>query len=135
METIRTFAKEKLQELMEFPEEDHENGSDPISSYENELHGLSKDNPELYLLYLTRFIKYGSDYRKSREELDPEKWSKLKDLRLQKETKINKKKGLHRCPKCKSWFTVYQQLQTASADESMRVSVSCTDCGHHWKYS
>ena len=90
----------------------------------------------LYIIYYTMFMKYGKDYLKNREELDPQKWSTLREERVKKETKVvNKKKGIHRCPKCKSWYTNYQQLQTASADESMRVSVSCVDCGHHWKYS
>lgn len=70
----------------------------------------------------------------SRETLNAQKWSTMLIDRTS-ETQIHKKKGIHRCPKCKSWFTSYQQLQTASADESMRVSVVCLDCNWHWKYS
>lgn len=71
----------------------------------------------------------------SRETLDPEKWNSLSKDRKNEGVVIDKKKGIHRCPKCKSWYTDYQQLQTASADESMRVSVVCLDCDWHWKYS
>lgn len=69
----------------------------------------------------------------SREELS-NIWSDIKNEKLEP-TNNQAKKGMHRCPKCKSWYTDFQQLQTASADESMTVSVVCFDCGHRWKYS
>jgi DNA-directed RNA polymerase subunit M/transcription elongation factor TFIIS len=73
----------------------------------------------------------------SRETLRPEKWTALYNKRTKDldSLKSMKKKGIHQCQKCKSWYTSYQQLQTASADESMRVSVVCLDCNWHWKYS
>jgi DNA-directed RNA polymerase subunit M/transcription elongation factor TFIIS len=72
--------------------------------------------------------------RLDREIFCPEKWTTLRNKRTDTgPKKVNK--GIHRCPKCKSWYTDYQQLQRASADESMCVSVVCLDCDFHWKYS
>jgi len=42
--------------------------------------------------------------------------------------------GLFQCKKCKSWKTVYYQLQTRSADEPMTTFVTCGDCGIRWKF-
>ncbi len=109
---------------------------------------LSDDVNNIFLdLYMQIYVKVREYIQKhekigdvllvpgaSREELCPEKWSTMLTERTS-EHQIHKKKGIHRCPKCKSWFTSYQQLQTASADESMRVSVVCLDCNWHWKYS
>lgn len=42
--------------------------------------------------------------------------------------------GMFQCRKCKSWRTVYYQLQTRSADEPMTTFVTCGDCGSRWKF-
>lgn len=42
--------------------------------------------------------------------------------------------GIFQCRKCKSWRTVYYQLQTRSADEPMTTFVTCGDCGSRWKF-
>lgn len=68
----------------------------------------------------------------SREELFPEKWNKLYTDRTDL-LKVHKKKGAHKCPRCKSWYTTYVEVQTRSADESATVKVSC-ECGYKWKY-
>jgi DNA-directed RNA polymerase subunit M/transcription elongation factor TFIIS len=67
-----------------------------------------------------------------RDVIDPEKWEKLYKLRTDD---VKRKKGLHKCPKCKGWFTEHSESQRASADESMCIFVTCLDCSHHFKYS
>lgn len=42
--------------------------------------------------------------------------------------------GVFQCKKCKSWKTVYYQLQTRSADEPMTTFVTCAGCATHWKF-
>jgi transcription elongation factor S-II len=42
--------------------------------------------------------------------------------------------GMFQCRKCKSWRTVYYQLQTRSADEPMTTFVTCGDCASRWKF-
>jgi len=68
----------------------------------------------------------------TREQMYPEKWTNLEELRSDFK---GVKNGMHRCQKCNSWHTEHQELQTASADESMRVSVVCLNCGNRWKYN
>jgi DNA-directed RNA polymerase subunit M/transcription elongation factor TFIIS len=67
--------------------------------------------------------------RITREQLNPEKWDLLYKNRTED---IVKKKGAHRCPKCKGWFTEYVEVQTRAADEAATVKVSC-ECGYRWK--
>jgi DNA-directed RNA polymerase subunit M/transcription elongation factor TFIIS len=67
--------------------------------------------------------------RVTREELNPEKWDTLYKNRTED---IVKKKGAHRCPKCKGWFTEYVEVQTRAADEAATIKISC-ECGYRWK--
>ncbi len=117
--------------------------------YNKDSKDSNKDIDKYADKYIQTYIKVITNYnnaikngvpikdiiKSSRETLNPEKWSLLTKERKNEGTVLDKKKGIHRCPKCKSWYTDYQQLQTASADESMRVSVVCLDCDWHWKYS
>ncbi len=64
--------------------------------------------------------------------LNPEKWQVLQDQRMPKNINI-KRKGSHKCPKCKSWYTTFSQAQTRSADEGMTVRVECHDCSYVFK--
>lgn len=115
-----------------------------LKNYEK-MNENENDEDILIQIYLHYYMKLFNlletnnknlDLNLSREEINPEKWLNLTNKRSQENSKAsNRKKGIHRCPKCKSWYTDYQQLQTASADESMRVSVVCIDCNWHWKYS
>ncbi len=68
----------------------------------------------------------------TRKDLN-DKWDKLNKNRLDNIT--TKKKGAHKCPKCKSWFTSHTESQTRSADESMSVFVTCLDCDFRFKYN
>lgn len=71
----------------------------------------------------------------SREELNPDVWKALKKQNL--DQAIIKEEvqpdGLYQCNRCKSMKTVYYQMQTRSADESMTTYVTCTDCNLKWK--
>ncbi len=69
----------------------------------------------------------------SRDELNPEKWQQLQEARLPK-NKQERKKGIYKCPKCKSWYTTHTQIQTRSADEGLTTKVAC-ECGHYWKFN
>lgn len=70
----------------------------------------------------------------SREILYPEKWENLYVQRTDN-LKRRKVKGMHKCPKCKSWYTVHQEMQTRSCDESSTVHITCLDCNYNFKYS
>jgi DNA-directed RNA polymerase subunit M/transcription elongation factor TFIIS len=89
--------------------------------------------PELQFLYsqnLTKVLENNdNDVYKSREDLLKSRWETLYKNRTED---IVKKKGAHKCPKCKSWFTNYVEVQTRSADESATIKVSC-ECGYRWK--
>lgn len=67
-------------------------------------------------------------FNKNRMEIYPEKWEILYKNRTED---IVRKKGANRCPRCKTYNTSYQEIQTRSADESSTVKVSC-DCGNRW---
>ncbi len=70
----------------------------------------------------------------NRDELEPSKWQKIQELNPINQEEI-RRKGIHKCPKCKSWYTKHIQLQTRSADEGMSVKCECTDCNFFWKIS
>lgn len=44
------------------------------------------------------------------------------------------RKGEFQCFKCKSYNTIYNQLQTRSSDEPMTTFVTCLKCNHRWKF-
>lgn len=41
---------------------------------------------------------------------------------------------MFRCSRCKEKKCTYTQLQTRSCDEAMTTFVTCTNCGHRWKF-
>ena len=99
----------------------------------------------LYGLYINKIIenkKYINDsilkngeniHLTPRELLCPEKWQKLQDQRLPKNTLKEKKKGTMKCPRCKSWYSEYTTAQTRSADEPSTLFFLCLDCEYRWK--
>lgn len=69
-----------------------------------------------------------------KDELNPEKWQKLYEERMPKQ-EIKRKKGLHKCPRCKSFETeLISSLQTRSADEGMTYKMKCYLCEFIWKF-
>jgi DNA-directed RNA polymerase subunit M/transcription elongation factor TFIIS len=104
-------------------------------------------NGELEILYRQIYVKFITNYEKNKEKinegtnfhkiprelLDP-KWEHMYKNRTDNKT-IQRQKGAHKCPKCKSWYTTHTESQTRSADESMSIFVACTDCGYRFKYS
>lgn len=70
-----------------------------------------------------------------KNELNPEKWQQLQDIRLPKNIKKEKKKGVNRCKRCGSWYTTFTQAQTRSADEGITTFVECSDCSFRYKFN
>jgi len=70
-----------------------------------------------------------------KDELNPEKWQELQDIRLPKNIKKEKKKGVNRCKRCGSWYTTYTTAQTRSADEGCTIFVFCEDCDFRYKFN
>ncbi len=69
-----------------------------------------------------------------KESLNPEKWQQLQDIRLPKNIKKEKVKGLNKCGRCNSWYTKCTgSAQIRSADEPMTNFMECEDCSFHWK--
>lgn len=72
------------------------------------------------------------------QELQPEKWSKLLDMKRKIDESIFNPTiaattDMFKCGKCKSNHCSYYQLQTRSADEPMTTFVNCINCGNNWK--
>ena len=67
-----------------------------------------------------------------RELLSPEKWEQIHDTCNPKSLKV-RKKGISKCPRCKSWYTTYTLVQTRSGDEGMTQKFICEDCEFAWK--
>lgn len=66
--------------------------------------------------------------------LNPDKWQKLQDTRLPKNIKKEKKKGVNKCKRCGSWYTLCTgSAQLRSADEPMTNFMTCEDCEFRWK--
>lgn len=74
----------------------------------------------------------------SHQELKPEKWKTLIELKKIKDEnrytpKIEASTDNFTCYKCKSKRCTHYQLQTRSADEPMTTYVTCLDCSNRWK--
>ena len=72
------------------------------------------------------------------QEINPEKWKKLIDDKVQRDKKkyeIDKSGATDefKCKKCHQRECSYYQLQTRSADEPMTTFVTCLNCGNNWK--
>lgn len=72
------------------------------------------------------------------ENLFPEKWEKILDLKMKKNMHIFEEKPVamtdeFKCGKCKKRECVYQELQVRSADEPMTIFITCLNCGNKWK--
>ena len=71
--------------------------------------------------------------------LQPEKWQKLIDKKIQRdknltEVDLSSATDEFKCYKCKNRVCTYYQLQTRSADEPMTTFVTCMTCGNRWKF-
>jgi len=69
-----------------------------------------------------------------KDTLNPDKWQQIQDARLPKNIKKERKKGLYKCPRCRSFYCTYTQSQTRSADEGLTTRNECQDCGFVWKF-
>ena len=83
------------------------------------------------------FKPYELPYMKSINTF-PENWKELIDEKYRRdkvlfEVKKESATDQFKCSRCKKNETVYYELQTRSADESMTVYISCLNCGHRWK--
>ena len=72
------------------------------------------------------------------QELCPEKWEKLIKAKIIRdknkfEQTIEANTDSFTCRKCFSKKCNYYALQTRSADESMTLYISCTNCGTRMK--
>jgi transcription elongation factor S-II len=72
------------------------------------------------------------------QELCPEKWQTLIDIKIKRdknkfEERIEAMTDVFTCRKCKSKRCTYYEQQVRSADESMTVYIQCCDCGNRWK--
>lgn len=79
--------------------------------------------------------KYEEFYKLEKDVLNPEKWQKLHDIRNPKSMIKERKKGITKCPRCKSWITIFNLKQVRSADEGMTQFNECLDCSFFWKTS
>lgn len=90
--------------------------------------------------YVTSCIKNGTWQpehiaKLDKDELNPEKWQQLQDIRVPKNIIKEKKKGVNRCKRCGSWYTTFTQAQTRSADEGITTFVECSDCSFRFKFN
>jgi transcription elongation factor S-II len=96
-------------------------------------------NPALREKVLGKEVPFDRLVRMTAIELFPENWEKelaivaAKHLRRElAEQDVHD--GVFQCKKCKSWKTVYYQMQTRSADEPMTTFVTCANCHSNWKF-
>lgn len=87
------------------------------------------------LEYIEDILKNNVDLKNianvHRELICPKKWDDLYTKR--NDISVPKKRGAHKCPRCYSSYTSYEERQTRSADESATIKVYCTECHHTWK--
>lgn len=95
-------------------------------------------NKDIVDSILTNKIKPHKIAFMTHQEILPEKWGKLLEIKKQHldnlySPKIDANTDDFTCRKCKSKKCSYYQLQTRSADEPMTTFVTCIDCGNRWK--
>lgn len=96
-------------------------------------------NPMLLQKVMDERISLDRLVRMTAIELFPENWEKelaavaAKHLRRELASE-DVHDGVFQCKKCKSWKTVYYQMQTRSADEPMTTFVTCANCHTNWKF-
>ena len=92
---------------------------------------LNKNKDQVIKKIDTNEIEIKDLPRLHREILYPEKWSSINKIRSDA-LKKKRIKGSHKCPRCRSEYTVYQEVQTRSADEGFTIKVDCLDCSYHF---
>jgi DNA-directed RNA polymerase subunit M/transcription elongation factor TFIIS len=99
---------------------------------------INLHNKELVSKIVNKQIKAHKIAFMTHQEMDPEKWNELLELKKLHEDnlyspKIDANTDDFTCRKCKSKKCSYYQLQTRSADEPMTTFVTCINCGNRWK--
>ena len=95
-----------------------------------------KDNPYIVGKIERGEIKPHEVAFMTHQELRPEKWKKLLDMKEKQDALSSSVKAttdIFKCFKCKGNECTYFQLQTRSADEPMTTIVDCLTCGNRWK--
>jgi DNA-directed RNA polymerase subunit M/transcription elongation factor TFIIS len=69
-----------------------------------------------------------------KDELYPEKWQEIQDIRAPKNVNKEKRKGTYKCPRCKSWYTNTIVYQSRGGDEPMTEKNNCFICEYSWKF-
>ena len=95
-------------------------------------------NEDLYNRIINKKIKSHEIAFMSHQELRPDLWDELLELKkIKDENKfkpnIEASTDDFTCGKCKSKKCTFYQLQTRSADEPMTTFVTCLDCGNRFK--
>lgn len=99
---------------------------------------INLNNENILKLLKSKKIKAHELAFMSHQEINPERWDTLIELKKIKEDnkytpKIEASTDNFTCFKCKSKECSYYQLQTRSADEPMTTFVNCIRCGNRWK--
>jgi len=117
-----------------------------VSIYKNKSRSvLANLDPESYLnnqRLLTRLLErefkpHDIPYMKP-ENVYPDKWESILDLKMKREqslltSKQVAKTDLFKCNRCRKNECNYYELQTRSADEPMTLFINCLNCGHRWR--
>lgn len=94
---------------------------------------------------ISNSIEYDTIPYLSHDQMSPQgPHAMMKEKLISKEIKIaeniakldaekKESKGLYTCKRCKSTCTVFQEVQTRSADEPMTIFVTCMNCDNRWK--
>lgn len=95
-------------------------------------------NSDLIELLNNETIKAHSIAFMTHQEMQPEKWKDLIDIKIQRdknkfEINIEAATDTFTCRKCRKNQCTYYQMQTRSADEPMTTFVQCISCGNKWK--
>lgn len=96
-------------------------------------------NPSLLEKVRNGSIPFTKLVRMTPIELFPDNWeqelNKVAQKYIRREMAMSDvPDGAFQCRKCKSWKTIYYQMQTRSADEPMTTFVTCANCAAHWKF-
>jgi len=115
--------------------------TDRLRSIWFNLNDLSYINNKRLIKWIKQKEIKGKDIgRLTHQELMPERWNELIQMKMEKEKNdiemlMSAATNEFKCGRCKQRKCTYYQAQIRSADEPITTFVTCLNCGKNWRFN